>query len=224
LASQVKGVRRSRTAGMEIKMKTFFEYIADNKIREQLIKMWRENKEKDEYELYKMPIAVMSIEPSNRFAMPYFYDEVYYKDQIINYYNVLCSVIDENDGLFISELDKKVLVVFGLIDKSDFYKAVNCSIDISNKFKIKENSQYNLGVNIGISIGDAEMFIFGANDNKRVTLIGDAKDYAIVLSNLCSEIKTSVLVDTQVYNLTKDRFQYSQIDDKGIEQIYKLHY
>ena len=129
------------------------------------------------------------------------------------YFHKMGQVVSRNGGQMNNYMGDGFLALFGMNDVTDSaLRAVSAGLQMldameSLKVYLDNTYQRSFGIGIGIHYGDVVVGAMGCEDLKRVTVIGDAVNFASRIEAANKREGTRLLVSAETYAEVRDRVQ-----------------
>jgi adenylate cyclase len=127
------------------------------------------------------------------------------------YFHKMGQVVSRNGGQMNNYMGDGFLALFGMNDGADSaLRAVKAGLEMlvameSLKLYLDRTYQRSFGIGIGIHYGDVVVGAMGSEDLKRVTVIGDAVNFASRIEAANKREGTRLLVSAETYAEVRDR-------------------
>lgn len=157
------------------------------------------------------------------------YDVIHILDR---YFNAMGRIIESHGGRIDNYIGDGLLAVFGMGQNcKDPMDAVKSGLEMLVRLDEIRNYTMRLygksfDIGIGIHWGDAVMGSLGTPASRRLTVIGDAVNFASRIESANKEAGTNLLVSEETYQILKDRVIVGRIATlpvKGKTGAYRLY-
>jgi adenylate cyclase len=148
------------------------------------------------------------------------------------YFHLMGAIIERNGGYIDNYMGDGIMALFGVDNPAGAVeKALQAGLEMLQEmvaFNEYLRALYDQGLEIGIGIhyGEAVVGTVGAINNKKLTAIGDAVNFASRIESANKEAKTHLLISEDTYAEVKDRFRFGKtvrLSLKGKTGEYNLY-